>query len=143
MKKSMLSLLPLLLCALVAILLSGCKTRYVTVPEYHFRDTTKMVYLRDSVFLHDSVFVTVETKGDTVYNTKTVTKYLYKDKFRTDTLAIIKRDSVPKIVMVEKSLTPSQSFAIRWFGVLVAVLILAMIWIFRKPMVVLIKQLCK
>lgn len=140
MKKLLYITLLLLLCVVVAILFAGCKTKYITVPEYHFRDSTKMVYQFDSIFVHDSVLVNIETKGDTVYNTKSVTKYVYRDKFHTDTVAIIKRDSVPKIVDVEKPLSPSQSFAIKWFGVLVAVLAILLLWIFRKPLLAIVRR---
>ena len=79
------------------LLFSGCKTvEYVKVPV----ETIKIEYRtqKDSIYLHDSINVYTEAKGDTVYITKV--KYKVKEAFRTDT--ILKRDSIPVIVEVEK-----------------------------------------
>jgi len=102
----------LLTAALAGLALSGCKTKYVAVPEYHFVDSTKMVYLHDSVFTHDSVFVSQYVKGDTVYRDKVKTTCLYKDRLRVDTVAVVKRDSVPCVV--EKKVT-EYKYRTRWY----------------------------
>ena len=84
----------LLIVGLAVLALSGCRTKYITVPEYHTEyivrsDTVASV---DSVLLHDSVFV--YNVGDTIV----VNKVAYRDrwrnvyKVRTDTL--LRRDSV-------------------------------------------------
>lgn len=84
----------LLIVGLAVFVLSGCRTKYITVPEYHTEyivrsDTVASV---DSVLLHDSVFV--YHSGDTVI----INKVAYRDrwcnvyKVRTDTL--LRRDSV-------------------------------------------------
>lgn len=84
----------LLIVGLAVLALSGCRTKYITVPEYHTEyivrsDTVASV---DSVLLHDSVFV--YHSGDTVI----INKVAYRDrwrnvyKVRTDTL--LRRDSV-------------------------------------------------
>ena len=79
------------------LLLSGCKTtEYIKVPVETIRTEYKVQ--KDSVYLHDSINVYTETKGDTVYITKF--KYKIKGTFKTDT--ILKRDSIPVIVEVEK-----------------------------------------
>ena len=79
------------------LLLSGCKTtEYIKVPVETIRTEYKVQ--KDSVYLHDSINVYTETKGDTVYITKL--KYKIKETFKTDT--ILKRDSIPVIVEVEK-----------------------------------------
>ena len=79
------------------LLLSGCKTvEYVKVPVETVRTEYKVQ--KDSIYLHDSINVYTETKGDTVYITKL--KYKIKETFKTDT--ILKRDSIPVIVEVEK-----------------------------------------
>ena len=79
------------------LLLSGCKTtEYVKVPVETIRTEYKVQ--KDSIYLHDSINVYTETKGDTVYITKL--KYKIKETFKTDT--ILKRDSIPVIVEVEK-----------------------------------------
>lgn len=68
----------LLIVGLVVLVLSGCKTKYVSVPEYHTEyivrsDTFAKV---DSVLLHDSVFV--YHNGDTVI----VNRVAYRDRWR-------------------------------------------------------------
>ena len=84
----------LLIVGLAVLALSGCRTKYITVPEYHTEyivrsDTVASV---DSVLLHDSVFV--YNVGDTIVTNKV----MYRDrvrnvyKVRTDTL--LRRDSV-------------------------------------------------
>ena len=79
------------------LLLSGCKTtEYIKVPVETIRTEYKVQ--KDSIYLHDSINVYIETKGDTVYITKL--KYKIKETFKTDT--ILKRDSIPVIVEVEK-----------------------------------------
>ena len=79
------------------LLLSGCKTtEYIKVPVETIRTEYKVQ--KDSVYLHDSINVYTETKGDTVYITKL--KYKIKETFKTDT--VLKRDSIPVIVEVEK-----------------------------------------
>jgi len=75
-------------------LLCGCVTRYVAVPEWRYRDSVRTEYVRDSVIRHDSVYVNRYTQGDTTYLTKTVIKYVYKDRLVRDTVAVVRRDSV-------------------------------------------------
>ena len=79
------------------LLLSGCKTtEYIKVPVETVRTEYKVQ--KDSIYLHDSINVYTETKGDTVYITKL--KYKIKETFKTDT--VLKRDSIPVVVEVEK-----------------------------------------
>ena len=79
------------------LLLSGCRTtEYIKVPVETVRTEYKVQ--KDSIYLHDSINVYTETKGDTVYITKL--KYKIKETFKTDT--VLKRDSIPVIVEVEK-----------------------------------------
>ena len=79
------------------LLLSGCKTtEYIKIPVETVRTEYKVQ--KDSIYLHDSINVYTETKGDTVYITKL--KYKIKETFKTDT--VLKRDSIPVIVEVEK-----------------------------------------
>ena len=75
-----------LLCALG---FSGCRTKYVVVPEYHEVIVNKhdTLHTRDFIFELDSVFVW--KKGDTVWKEKY--KILYKDRWRE---RIVYRDSV-------------------------------------------------
>lgn len=96
-----------LLCFVLAFL-SGCKTKYVSVPEYHKEyvvrtDTFAKV---DSVYIKDSVFV--YHNGDTVI----VNKIAYRDRYhniykvRIDT--IFKRDSISVPYPVTRELTKNE-----------------------------------
>lgn len=92
--------------------LCGCKTKYVSVPEYHEIVKVKhdSIFSRDSVYLHDSVFT--ERKGDTVFVSKWRTKYVdrFRDVVRVD--SFIKTDSIPVPMPVERKLTKWESFCI-------------------------------
>lgn len=126
---------------IAALAVSGCKTKQVVVPTVHFRDSTKIVYTRDSVYLHDSVFVAQYQKGDTVYRDRVRTKYLYKYVGRTDTVAIERRDTVKIATPVAQSLTMYQRMAARWFSIVCALLIVLLAWTFRRPIVAVIKKI--
>lgn len=93
---------------MAAGILASCKTKYVTVPEYHKEyivrsDTVARV---DSVLLHDSVFV--YNVGDTIV----VNKVMYRDRvrnvYKTRTDTIVKTDSVRVPYPAEKQLTKAQ-----------------------------------
>lgn len=107
------------------LLFSGCKTvEYVKVPVETIKTEYKVQ--KDSIYLHDSVNVYTEVKGDTVYVNKL--KYKIKEIFITDTL--LKRDSIPVIVEVQKTVEVNKLYswqkALMWIGG-VGVVILLMI----------------
>jgi len=79
-------------------LLAGCRTKYVAVPTVQIRDSIVTKVQRDSVALHDSVFVNTYTRGDTVFVDKVKAMYLYKDRLRVDTVAVVKRDTVTQVI---------------------------------------------
>lgn len=84
----------LLIVGLVVVALSGCKTKYVTVPEYHTEyivrsDTVASV---DSVLLHDSVFV--YHSGDTVIINKVVYRDRWRNVYKVRIDTLLRRDSV-------------------------------------------------
>ena len=90
---------------ILVLLLSGCATKVVTVPEIH----TEYVYRtdsflqRDSIYVNDSVFV--REKGDTVWieRYKTLYRDRWRDVVRVD--SVVEVDSIPYKVEVEKPLT--------------------------------------
>ena len=95
---------------LFVLMLQGCRTKYVSVPEYHNVYVTK----HDTLTKHDSVyqkeFVDRYVKGDTVFLTKTKVDYRYKNIYKTLYRDSIKTDSVRVPYPVEKKLS-------RWQGV--------------------------
>ena len=97
-------------CLLLTMVLAGCKTKtvVVTVPEVR-TDTIQITkQQRDSIWLHDSIFISEKQKDDTIYlyQERWHTKYI--EKIKTDTIYEHKVDSVgvpyPVPKYVEKNL---------------------------------------
>ena len=106
MKKSFVSLVILTSLFLFLLFMStSCSPRVVTVPEVHteYVVRTDSFVKWDSIHVNDSVYI--HEKGDTVWVEKF--KTLYRDRWREvvkiDT--VMKCDSVPYKVEVEKPLT--------------------------------------
>lgn len=95
------------------LLLTACKTKERVVTVEHVRtDTTYITrHHRDSVWLHDSIFMKEWLAGDTVYQLSDRWHTRYVERLRIDTTYVSKTDSVPvpypveKIVKVDKPLT--------------------------------------
>ena len=111
----------LIIFALVAV---SCKTKYVSVPEYHNiyvekRDTFTRV---DSIYEKDSVLVMIN--GDTITTYKT--KILYRDRWREKIVYrdSIKTDSIRVPYPVEKKLTFWQQSWIHLGKILFAIILL-------------------
>lgn len=125
-----------ILACVVLTLLFGCTTtRYVPVPSVSVDSVYVDRWLRDSVYLKDSVFVNQWTQGDTVFVDKLVTKYRYKDRWRYDTVAVVRADSVRVPYPVEKDLSWWQQTRLAAFPILtVAIIVLAFIiaWLVKK-----------
>ena len=121
---------------IVISLLCGCKTvKYVPVPSVSVDSVYVDRWLRDSVYLHDSVFVNHYSKGDTVFVDKVVTRYRYKDRWRYDTVAVVRTDSVQVPYPVEKDLGWWEKARLYSFPVLVAmvaVLAFIVVWLVKK-----------
>lgn len=96
-------------------MLFSCKTKTliqeipVEIPQIH----TEYVQKYDSIYVHDSIFQVIETKNDTVFNTKTVFQYKYKTKndtiCKTDT--ITKPIYITKTEIIEKEIIPWKKIA--------------------------------
>lgn len=99
----------ILLIFAALLIFASCRTTKQVTESYAARtDTLRLVQLqRDSIYLRDSVFVSVEQKGDTVYLTKSVTKYKLRDRWRTDTVYKAKTDTVTtkQVVVQERQVT--------------------------------------
>lgn len=125
-----------ILACVVLTLLFGCTTtRYVPVPSVSVDSVYVDRFHRDSVYLHDSVFVNQWTQGDTVYVDKVVTRYKYKDRLRHDTVAVVRADSVQVPYPVEKDLGWWEKTRLYSFPVLVAmvaVLAFIVVWLVKK-----------
>lgn len=130
--------------AVLAVLLSlcflhSCSPRIVEHISYQ-RDTTYIKEVQvDSVYKRDSVYV--REKGDTIY--------IYKEKVRDrykllrDTIRVVRVDSVAveriNEVQVAAPLSWWQKAKIRAFWWLAGAVLLLALWVFRKPLLKLIK----
>lgn len=126
------SIFLLYLLALVC-LLCGCRqTQYVPVVTV-LHDSVYVVQThRDSILRYDSVYVA--DKGDTVWLEKY--KYLYRDRWRVDTLVSVRTDTVSVPVPVEKELSKWQRVKIEAGGYAIVVGALAVlaviVWLVMK-----------
>lgn len=130
-------------------LLTSCRSvRTVEVPrvhtEYVVRTDTAHVYHRDSILVHDSIFVSQVVRGDTVYLTKEVYKYgtQWRDRYiyKTATDTLLRTDTVSIVpAPVEAALSKSQQRYItigKWacgVGVTLAVgMVVLGVWWYRR-----------
>jgi hypothetical protein len=116
----------------MVLVLSGCKTRtvVVTVPEVRTDTLIITKSQRDSIWLHDSIYVSEKTENDTVWLEvkKWHTKYI---ETRTrDTIYIATHDTIPHpypvevIKEVERGLSWWQKTKM-WVGGIAMLLLLA------------------
>lgn len=80
----------------VCFLMGGCKTKYVTVPEYHnvYVEKHDTLITRDSIYEKDSIYVV--RNGDTVtayrdriyYRDRWRDKIVYRDSIKTDSVRV-------------------------------------------------------
>lgn len=128
-------LLGLLACALLTLLF-GCRSvEHVPVPSVSVDSVYVDRWHRDSVYVRDSVFVNQWVQGDTVYRDRVVMKYAYKDRWRYDTVAVLRADTVSVPYPVEKDLGWWERTKLSAFPVLVAtvaVLAFVIVWLARK-----------
>lgn len=124
-----------LICiALCLLLLQGCRTKLIYVPQESVRTEYIDRIKTDSVYLQDSVMVKV--KNDTVFFEKY--RYLYKDRFVRDSVLISDSIRIPYPVEVEKEvnrLSSFQSFQL-WCGRILLLLLIAWagIWWLRRKL---------
>ena len=83
-------------------LLGSCTTtKYVTVPEVH-TDTLRVTqHQRDSIYVHDSIWVNQWQAGDTIYRERTKWRTQYIERLSHDTIYRSKTDSIPTPYPVE------------------------------------------
>lgn len=109
------------------LVLGGCKTKYVSVPEIHTEYITMVdtTVRKDSVYLKDSVYV--ERKGDTLYVNKTLYMDRYHNIYKVKKDTVVKRDSVNVAYPVEKEMSRSERLFVA-MGKFFAALVIAMLF---------------
>ena len=86
---------------IIASWLMGCKSvKYVTVPEYHSDTVLVNRTARDSIYMHDSIYVKEWQAGDTVYVHRDRWHTQWRERIVLDSIYISKTDSVPYPVEV-------------------------------------------
>lgn len=114
--------------SLVLLFLCSCHTKRVVQEDNVFAEHTNIVkqVVRDSIFLHDSVFI--REKADTVFFTKYRT--LFKEKLLLDTVVVCDTVYIERVVTKEIS-KPSGSW--RWRLLLLLPLLYPLMrWLWKK-----------
>lgn len=94
------------LLVLIVLLCSGCTTtKYVPVETIKTDTVYQSMIERDSVYLHDSVYVKEWQKGDTVFRDRDRWHTKYVEREVHDTLYQSRVDSIAVPYPVEKSLS--------------------------------------
>lgn len=114
---------------IAALCLFSCRTiKYVPVEtvktEKEYIDRVQ----RDSIHVHDSVFVLV--KGDTVFKDKY--HIVYRDRFVHDTISINKTDSIQVPYPVEKPLSKWQNLKLQVGGFAMSAIIVIILIVVGK-----------
>ena len=85
--------------SLLALALTSCSPRVRLVPvertHIEWRDRLRL----DSIYVHDSIYLTERMAGDTIYKVKEV--YRWRDRWRIDTINTGRIDSVHVTEVVE------------------------------------------
>ena len=126
----------ILICASLA---AACSPRIIenVRTQIEYRDRIQ----RDSLYVHDSIYVSQHQKNDTVYMDKYVYKYAYKDKYVHDTTYIAHHDTTFVEKEVPAKLTKVQQAKLDSYGWLIVILLALALWCLRKPLLALIKRI--
>ena len=100
----------------IALVFCGCKTKVVTVEKVRTDTKYATKLQRDSIHIHDSIFVNQWQKGDTVYQVRDRWHVEWRDRLLHDTIykSIVDSIPVPYPVekIVEKPVTPLYNYII-------------------------------
>ena len=92
-------------------LLGSCTTtEYVTVPELHTDTLMVTQHSRDSIYVHDSIWVNQWQAGDTIYRERTKWRTQYVERLSHDTIYKSRTDSVPQPYPVIKEVPAELSW---------------------------------
>jgi len=95
-KERLQALSVVVLLAVAAVLGSCTTTKYVEVPKVHTDTLYVSKMQKDSIYLHDSIFVNQWQSGDTIYQTRDRWHTAWRDRLVTDTVLHMVTDTVPK-----------------------------------------------
>ena len=118
--------------ALLGYFLTSCSPRVRLVPVEHTRVEWRDRLRLDSIYVHDSIYLTERMAGDTIYKVKEV--FRFRDRWRVDTINTGRIDSVrvTDIVEVPAKLSAWQAWRLKAFPPLLAIALLLGAWVSRK-----------
>ncbi len=127
------AILFILLCAC----LTGCKTKTVLVETVRTDTLTITRLQRDSIMLHDSIYVHEHQRGDTVFLEVNRWHTQYRDRWHHDSIYIATHDTIPRPYpvekFVEKKLTRWQQARLHLANImLIALALAAAVWLLKK-----------
>ena len=127
-----------MMAAASCMTITGCTSvRYVPVESV----THDSIYIsrveRDSIHVHDSIYMEVVSKADTTYKTKYVQKVVYRDALRTDTMMVERVDTIRLPYPVERPLSKWEEIKLDLGGIyIVGLTIFALsevaVWLLRR-----------
>ncbi len=141
MKAGCLQLASIIFSVILALLLfalfNSCSTQRVVTVERRTTDTLMMLNsIRDSIYLHDSIYIIDFVRTDTVFRTVERWHTQYRDRWQHDTIYKSRTDSVPvpvpTPVEVPAKLTWWQQTRMHIGGIVLAVLGLYIAFILIK-----------
>ena len=135
------TLLVVVAVALMSYFLTSCSPKVRVVPVERTRTEWRDRWRLDSVYVHDSVYLTERMAGDTIYKVKEV--YRWRDRWRVDTINTGRVDSihVTEVVEVPAKLTAWQSMRLKAFAPLLAIALALGAWVSRKLWLTLLRSL--
>jgi hypothetical protein len=108
--------------------LTGCSSvRYVPVETIKHDSIYISKLERDSIHVHDSIYLEVKQQADTIIKTKYVQKVVYRDALRVDTLFIERVDSVKVPYPVERKLSKWESVKMDIGGIAIGGIVMLVI----------------
>lgn len=118
-------LLYLIIPYIILSSLAGCKSvQYVPMETVRTDSIYVDRYQRDSIYQRDSVFVNRWIAGDTIYQDKVVWKYVYRDKVKYDTVAILRSDTINVPYPVECKLSKWEQLKLNVGGWAISIIII-------------------
>lgn len=125
---------------IMLMMLQSCRTKYVSVPDYH----NVYVNKHDTLTKHDSiyqrVFVDRYVKGDTIYLTKIKVDYRFRNLYKTRYRDSLKIDSIRVPYPIEQKLNKWESLKMEVGGwaigglsaVVIALIAYIVTWLVRR-----------
>ena len=126
-----------IIACLLITLLAGCKSiKYVPVETVRTDTTYITKQQRDSIMLHDSIYIHEWQKGDTIYRDRDCWHTSWRDRWRVDTLYKSHTDTIAVPYPVEKPLTRWQQFCLDYgkvtTGATAALILLLIAWAIKR-----------